>query len=139
MKKGFIMIFIAMLLPLGVASAETPIYLSHSLIGYNASADSVTLNYSLHVENLGDSTFYNLTFFNVPLMIITPEEISLNIGNLEPRGSIDISFSLVTPMLLSEGEFSEQPLFWAGKYFDGNGNPIEFPAVSRSIIPGDVR
>jgi hypothetical protein len=138
MKRGFlpVLIFTALLLPAGTVQAESPIYLSHTLTSYSEGAGSVTLGFLLHVENPGGAPLYNLTLSNVPLAMITQEEVSLHIGDIEAGGSLDIPFSLVTPMLLSQDEFSEQPLFWAGECLDGGGNFIEFPAESHPYWAG---
>jgi hypothetical protein len=138
MKRGFlpVLIFTVLLLPTGMVQAESPIYLSHTLTSYSEGAGSVTLGFLLRVENPGGAPLYNLTLSNVPLAIITQEEVSLYIGDIEAGGSLDIPFNLVTPMFFSQDEFSEQPLFWAGEYLDGGGNLFEFPAESRPVPEG---
>jgi len=131
--KRFILIFFSIVwfLSVGLAWAESPVHLTHSITGYKADAENVTLNYSLYVENPGDTPVQGLILSHVPLPFVTKEEVFLNIGDLEAHGTRDITFTLITPMLLSQEEFSAHPLFWAGTYTDGSGNTIEFPAESR--------
>ncbi len=138
MKRVFLqgIFFAVLLLPAGAVQAESPIYLSHTLTSFTAGADSVTLGFSLHVVNPSGAPLYNLTLSNVPLTIITLEEVSLPIGYIEAGGSVDITFSVVTPMLLGQDDFSRQPLFWTGEYKDGGGNLIEFPAESLPASAG---
>ncbi len=137
-KRAFstVIIFAVLLLPAGVVQAESPIYLSHTLTSFTAGAGSVTLGFSLHVVNPSGAPLYNLTLSKVPLTIVTLKEVSLDIGYIEAGGSLDITFSVVTPMLLGQDEFSRQPLFWAGEYKDGGGNLIKFPAESRPASEG---
>ncbi len=120
----------------GMAWAEPPVYLSHTLTGYTEGVDTVTLDYVLHVENMGAGAVYNLVLSHVPLMIIAEPDVSLGIGTIEANGAVDVTFTIVTPLLLSQEEFMELPLFWAGEGEDANYNFIEFPAESLSIING---
>ncbi len=137
MKKVFVFVLaMAFLLPAGRALAESPVFLSHTITGYTEGVDSVTLDYVLHVENMGAAPLYNLTLSHVPLMLISQDEILLNIGTVDALGALDVPLSLVTPMLLSQEEFLELPLFWAGEGQDANNAFIEFPAESLSIING---
>lgn len=137
MKRLLLTIVTSLLLTFGAASAQSPIYLEHTLSSYSHGADTVTLEFSLNVENTGDTPLYNITLSNVPLMIFSAEDVSLNIGDLGPQESVGLSFSLTTPMLfLSEEKFLRYPLFWAGEGMDGSGNFIEFPATSHTIERG---
>ncbi len=131
MRKGFItLLFLGWLIPAGMAWAESPVLVSHTLTSYNKGADSVVLNFTLTVKNSGTSSISNLTLSYVPLMIISKDQATLNIGNIDPQAEIKVPFALTTPMLLDQNMFSQQPLFWAGKFTDGKGNLIEFPAQS---------
>lgn len=131
MRKGLIMLFVlAWLIPAGMAWAESPVVVSHTLTGYNKGADSVVLNYTLAIKNAGTSSISNLTLSYVPLMIVSKDQITLNIGTLAPQAEIKVPFTITTPMLLDQNVFSQQTLFWAGKYTDNNGAVIEFPAQS---------
>ena len=131
MKKVFVFVLaMAFLLPAGRALAESPVLLSHTITGYTEGVDTVTLDVVLHVENPGAAPLYNLTLSHVPLMIISQDEILLSIGTVEALGALDVPLTVVTPMLLSQEEFSELPLFWAGEGEDANSNFIEFPADS---------
>lgn len=131
MKSRFAaLVFLVLLMTAGMAWAESPILVSHTLTGYSMGSDSVILNYTLNVKNSGESSVHNVTLTQVPLFIITRDRVTLNIGSLEPQGEMQIPFTFITPMLLNQSEISAQPLFWAGEYIDNNGNLIEFPARS---------
>jgi hypothetical protein len=131
MKKVFVFVLaMAFLLPAGRALAESPVLLSHTITGYTQGADTVTLDVVLHVENPGAAPLYNLTLSHVPLMVISEDEILLNIGTVDALGALDVPLTIVTPMLLSHEEFLELPLFWAGEGQDADNNFIEFPADS---------
>ncbi len=137
-KLLVMLIFVFMLIPAGMARAESPIYLSHTLINYAENADSVTINFVLHVKNPGNAPLYNVTLSYVPLLLMTQGEVLLSIGDIEAGGSLDIPFTLTTPMLLSQDEFLRQIFFWAGEGLDEDGNLLEFPAESRSVPTGGV-
>ncbi len=138
MKRKFLalLIFSVLLLLGGMARAESPLYLSHTLTSSTEGADSVTLDFVLHIKNTGSAPLYNLTLSYVPLVIMTPEEVSLHIGDIEAGGSRDVPFTLVTPILISQDEFFRHPLFWAGECLDAGGNPVEFPAESHTVPTG---
>ncbi|MCM2357206.1 MAG: hypothetical protein NDI77_03590 [Geobacteraceae bacterium] len=123
-------VFLGLLISAGMASAESPILVTHTLTGYSMGSDSVVLSYILKVKNPGYSNVSNLTLAQVPLFMIGTDRITLSIESLEPLGETQIPFSIVTPMLLDQAAFSERPLFWAGEYTDGNGDLLEFPASS---------
>lgn len=131
MKKSFIaLLILGWLMPAGVAWAESPVLLSHTLTGYSKGDDSVVLNYTLTVKNQGNSSISSLTLTYVPLMIINKDQITLNIANVDPQAEVQIPFTITTPMFLDQTVFSQQPFFWAGTCTDTSGNLIEFPARS---------
>jgi len=130
MKRLAVLLFLVWLIPAGMVWAESPVVVSHVMTGYDRGAESVVLNYTLTVKNSGNSGLTNLTLSHVPLFIISKDRATLNIGNLGPQAEIQVSFTLTTPMLLSESEFKSQPIFWAGECMDASGNFIEFPAKS---------
>lgn len=131
MRKRFLaLLLLGWLIPVSLAWAESPVLVSHTLTGYSMGADSVVLNYTLTIKNSGTSSISNLTLSYVPLMIISKDQITLNIGNLDPQAEIKVSFTVTTPMLLDQAVFSRQTLFWAGKYTDSNDAVIKFPVRS---------
>jgi hypothetical protein len=115
----------------GMALNESPVYVSHAFTGFTEGAGTVTVNFTLHVENYG-APLYNVTLSNVSLFI-PAEEVTLNLGNIGASGTLDVSFSLVSPSPLpvTVDELARLPLFWAGEGTDANGNFIEFPAESQ--------
>ena len=105
---------------------------SHACTGYTEGTDTVTINFTLHVENYGSATLYNVTLSNVSLFIPS-DEVKLYLGDIGAFGTLDVSFSLVSPSPLpvTVDEFVRLPLFWAGEGADAGGNFIEFPAESQ--------
>jgi len=110
---------------------ESPVNVSHTLTGYTEGPETVTVNFILHVENYGSAPLYNVTLSNVSLFIPSGE-VNLYLGNIGASGTLDVSFSLVSPSPLpvTVDELSRLPLFWAGEGTDADGNFIEFPAES---------
>lgn len=129
-KRFLTLLFLGWLIPAGMAWAESPVSVSHTLTGYSKGADSVVLNYTLTVKNSGTSPVSNLVLIYAPLAISNTSAITLNIGNLDPQKEIQVPFILTTPLILDQNKFSEQPLFWAGECTDSNGGLMEFPARS---------
>jgi len=115
----------------GAAWAESPVSVSHALTGYTLGADTVTLTYNLAVKNVTASSISNVALSYVPLLIISQDQITLNIATLDPQIEVQIPFTVTTLMLFSEAEFRNQPLFWAGTCTDSNGDLIEFPSRSK--------
>jgi hypothetical protein len=135
MKKVLLLLLIisfASLPSTGMALNESPIHVSHAFTGYTEGADTVTMNFTLHVENYGSAPLRNLTLSNVSLFIPS-KELKLYLGDLGAFGTLDVSFSLVSPAPLpvTVDDFVRLPLFWAGEGADAGGNFIEFPAESQ--------
>ena len=135
MKKllAVLLLFIsfAFLPSAAMALNESPVYVSHTFTGHTEGTDTVTANFILHVENYGSTPLYNVTLSNVSLFIPSGE-VNLYLGNIGASGTLDVSFSLVSPSPLpvTVDELSRLPLFWAGEGTDADGNFIEFPAES---------
>lgn len=135
--------FLLMSLPV-VTSAranppDSPILLSHTLATYIVATNSVTLNYVLHLENIGGETITFLTLRYVPLNLISENEILLEIGSLDPNTNKDIIFSIITPMMLDKDQIEERPFFWAAQGYDSISNFIEFPVVSQPTVEGGMQ
>jgi hypothetical protein len=130
-------IVLAMNLFAGVTHAAGPkLALDHTLTGYSKGATTVTLDYSLHIVNPGDTPLANLSLSLVPLPPLISQRTTVNVGYLGPHQSTYVSLQIVTPALLDADRFSRNPLSWAGKYLDVEGKQIEFPVQSK---PGGAR
>jgi len=135
MKKILVLLLIityACLPSMAMALNESPVHLSHAVTGYTVGTDTVTVNFTLHLENYGSSPLHNLTLSHVSLFIPS-EEVKLYLGDIGASGTLDVSFSLVSPSPLPVpvNELARLPLFWAGEGADAGGNFIEFPAESQ--------
>jgi len=128
----FLVISFASLPSMAMALNESPVHLSHAVTGYTVGTDTVTVNFTLHVENYGSAPLYNVTLSSVSLFIPS-EEVKLYVGDIVASGTIDVSFSLVSPSPLpvTVDKLATLPLFWAGECTGAGGNFIEFPAESQ--------
>jgi hypothetical protein len=121
-------------------AVETPILMHHSLTGYNKlsgnnkhkGSKEITLDYSLHVENPGDTALDDLSLSLVLRPPFVAKKTIVNIGYLGPHQSADIKLRIATPMSLDPEKFARKPLSWAGKCLDAEGKLLEFPVKSRS-------
>ncbi len=121
MKKGTFLTFICLILilqPIFIASGESPLFLQHRLTGYLPSEEGATLDYNLLIENVSDSSIYNLIVSNISLLFTTSENVTLTIGDLSGHETREITFQLKTPLKLTEDRFSQQLLYWIGQYQD---------------------
>ena len=128
MRKRKVLIFFCLILiiqPVFVASGESPLLLQHELTGYIPGEDGVSLDYNLLIENMIDSSVYNLTIRNISLLIKGSENLTLIIGDLSGHEIREINFRLHTPMMLTEDKFSQQSLSWIVEYGDENEFPHE--------------
>ena len=128
MRKRKVLIFFCLILiiqPVFVASGESPLLLQHELTGYIPGEDGVSLDYNLLIENMIDSSVYNLTIRNISLLIKGSENLTLIIGDLSGHEIREINFRLHTPMMLTEDKFSQQSLSWIVEYGDENELPHE--------------
>jgi hypothetical protein len=134
MKRFVVLSLLVVVMLSGVVqAAESPVSLSHSLTSSLKGDDSVTLNFVLHIENMSDTPLNKLKLEHVPLIVFATEEIILKVERIEANGTIDIPFTIITSMTISEEEILKQPLFWAGEGMNANNNFIEFPAESHFI------
>ena len=117
-------------------AAESPVILSHILTGYNKGSTTTTIDYSLHIANPGNTTLDDLTLSLVPVPPLVAKRIIVNVGYLGPHQSTDVTLQIATPAQLDSERLSRTPLFWAGKFIDVEGKPVEFPAKSK---PGGAK
>ena len=135
MKKRFAaLLLLGWLIPASMAWAESPVVATHTMTGYSLGADSVTLSYTLNVKSTGTGCVSNVTVSYIPFMIVSTEQITLNIAALASQAEVRVPFTVTMPMLLEESIF-RSPLFWAGSCTDSSGRLIEFPAHS---VEGEV-
>jgi len=121
-------------------AAEPPVILRHTLTGYNKVEEqkknkgpaAITLDYSLHVENPGDTPLSDLSLSLVPRSPLVSKKTIVAVGYLGPHQSSDIKLKVVTKMAFDPDKFSQKPLLWAGKCLDAEGKLIEFPVKSRA-------
>jgi hypothetical protein len=133
MKKSFTGFLIALTINvLGVfACAEgPPVILTHTLTGYSKGPTAVTLEYSMHVVNPGETAIGDLSLSLVPRLPFLTTRTTVNVSYLAPKQSTDLTVKLVTPLLLNQEQFSRSPLFWAGECLDAEGKLVEFPVKS---------
>jgi hypothetical protein len=131
MKRFVVISLLIVVMLSGVSyAAESPVALNHTLASSLKDADSITLNFVLHIKNLGATPLYKLKLEYVPLIVFATEEIILKVERIEANGTIDIPFAIITSMTISEEGIIKQPLFWAGEGMDANNNFLEFPAES---------
>jgi hypothetical protein len=134
---AFFILSAALLHSAGLAcAANSPVIVTQTLTSYSAGGNLAALNYSIHVINPGDTPLANLTLSYVPLPSSPKGRAVLNVGNLGPHQSADLSLQLQAPARLGKDASSLKPLYWNGKYQDTQGQTIEFPAAS---IPGGVK
>lgn len=124
LASAFLLLFV------GMAWADAPLLLSHTLKGSSKGPDSVTWNFALHVINNGDTPVRDLALSYVPLLVMARDEVNLNISEIAGHGETDVPFELTVPVFVEEREVSTQPFHWAGNYLDDQGKPVEFPAES---------
>jgi hypothetical protein len=124
------------LIPSLVLAARAQVVLDQTLTGYSKVPGAATVNYSLHLTNVGEAPITELTLTLVPQPPAGTKKVTLNLDYLAPHDGIFIPVQLVTPTLLDQEKFSRMPLFWQGKYLDAGGKAVEIPVVSK---PGGAR
>lgn len=115
----------------GLARAAAPhVIVTHVLTGSSNEGNKTTLNFTVHVVNMGNAPITSLTLSLVPLPPLTPGQTTLNVSILGTHQSVDIPLQVTVPAFLNADKISHRPLFWAGKCVDAQGTPVEFPATS---------
>lgn len=133
MKKSFTGFLIALtinVLAVFACAAGPPVILTHTLTEYSKGPRAVTLVYSLHLANPGETPLSDLSLTLVPRPPFVTTRTTVNVTSLGPTQSADIEVKLVTPLLLDQEQFSRRPLSWAGKCLDAAGKLVEFPVKS---------
>jgi hypothetical protein len=134
MKKSFTGFLIALTITIFAhvaGAADPPVIVTHTLTGYSKGPSSVTLEYSLHVVNPGETPLADLTLSLVPRPPFVTTRTTVTVGFLGPKQSADMPMKLVTPLLLEKDHFSQKTLPWAGKGLNAEGKRVEFPVKSR--------
>jgi hypothetical protein len=124
-----------------MASAAPPtVLMTHNLIGSSEGDKTVTLSFTVHVKNTGDSPISNLTLSFVPRPPFMPGNAILKIDSLGPHQRTDLPLQLTMPALVNaEEHHSKRRLFFAGKCLDSQGQQIEFPVTSHFRLQGGVK
>ncbi len=133
MKKRFAaLLLLGWLIPAGMAWAEPPVSVSHTLTSYTMGTDTVTASYTLNVKNSSTGSISNLILSLVPFPVISQDQVTLNITTLEPQAEVQIPFTLTTPMLLDQSMLTMLPMSWdcEGTLVDMGPIPIQFPVGS---------
>ena len=133
---GFLIALTMNLLAVFACAAEPPVIVTHTLTNYSEGPSSLTLDYSLHVENTGDTPLTDLSLSLVPRPPFVATTTVVDVGSLAPKQSTDVTVSLVSRFLLGEDHFQRLPLSWAGECLNAGGKLLEFPVKSR---PGGAR
>ena len=123
-------VILLLVCPVMLLAGDLQLFLRHTLISYQQVGDDVIIDYDLIIENTGDASIYNLTLTQVPLLLISTDEVILTIGELPAKGCTEVSFHFIIPMVLDEEEISQNPFFWIGEYQDAGGLPHDFPFKS---------
>lgn len=119
-----------------IVLAEPPIRIKHSVdnylldTAYDTDTTYVMVDISVYIENTGETPLYDLTVSTIPLQIIVEGNITIKKSMLAAHSSMETSFDFITPMFLTQEEFNEQPIFWAGEYRDVKNNIVKFSVIS---------
>jgi len=115
----------------GLACASAPpIIVTHTLTQSSKNGSQTTLNFIVHVVNMGDDPITSLTLSLVPLPPLMPGQATLNVATLGPHQSMDIPLEVTATTSLEANKISHRALFWGGKCIDAQGTPVEFPVTS---------
>ena len=139
MKKSFTGFLIAVTINISAViacAADPPVSMTHDLTGYEKGPKSITLEYSLHLVNTGETPIGDLSLSLVPRLPFVTTSTSFDIGYLAPEQSADVTVKMVTPLSLDREQFSKRALYWAGECLDAEGKLVEFPLKSR---PGGAK
>jgi hypothetical protein len=133
MKNAMAALFMLMSICLisGLAcAAAAPVIVTHMLTGSSKEGTITTLNFTVHVVNMGNDPITSLTLSLVPLPPLTSGQTTLNFATLGPHKSMDIPLQVTAPAFINTDKISRRPLVWAGKCVDAQGTPVDFPATS---------
>lgn len=129
-KRFFALLLIGWLMPASMAWAQSPVVVSHTLTSYTMGTDSVTLEYNLNLRNIGESSLSDVILSHIPLLIISTEDLHLNVASLDPQMNVQVPFTLTIPMLLEESTITDMPLFWDCEGISTGGARVPFSLLS---------
>lgn len=141
---GFLLVLTINLFAGVVFAAESPVILSHSITGFNKveghnknkGSAEITFNYTLHVENPGETPLGDLSLSLVSRPPLVSKKTTVRVDYLGPHQSADIQLKVVTREVPDPDKFVQKTLSWAGKCLDADGKQVEFPVKSR---PGGAK
>lgn len=113
-------------------AASAPLVLAHTLTGYRKGDTGVTLAYSLHVANKGNSAITEVSLSLVPLPPVVGDRPTVNVGYLGPHEETDLTVQLQTQSSLDEKRSAAARLYWAARYVNAEGKVVEIPLQSRA-------
>jgi hypothetical protein len=139
MKMSICRLFICLaflLAPAWTAALGAPVTLSHELSSTFQGATGLTLNYTLHLENTGESGLTNLKLALVPLPPFSTRDLVLELPFLGAGEAADLELELVTPLEADFEAMTFAQMTFAVKAVDEEGRPVAFRATSFPTLMG---
>ena len=121
----------------GIAGAvDAPVVLTHHLTSSSQGATTLGLDFTIHLENPGNSTLTNLDLTFIPFPPFTARGLVLRLDKVGPHQGADLALHLETRAQNGADQIQKMPLRFIGKYVAADGTPCEFPVTS---YPQEVR
>jgi hypothetical protein len=132
------MLLALLLAPVVVQAVELPVTVSHELTSTFQGADSLTLNYTVHLANAGESGLTELSLSLVPLPPFTTRDLVLKLAYLGAGETADLEAELLAGQEPDVDAMALAQMTFSIKGTDDEGHPVSFRVTSFPTLMGGV-
>jgi hypothetical protein len=125
--------------PVMAQAAEQPVTVSHELTSTFQGADSLTLNYTLHLVNTGESGITDLNLSLVTLPPFTTRDLVLKLAFLGAGENADLEAELLAGQEPDVDAMALAQMTFSIKGTDDEGRQVSFRVTSFPTLMGGVR
>jgi hypothetical protein len=142
MKKSLRRLFMVLAFlqfPALAGALEAPVSVSHELTSTFQGTTGLSLNYTVHLKNTGESALTDLVLSLVPRPPFITRERVLKLPFLGEGETADLELELLTAQEPDFEAMTFAQLSFAGKGVDAEGHPVEFRLTSFATLMGGTQ
>jgi len=142
MKKSLgrlFMLLAFLLVPAMAAALEPPVTVTHELTSTFQGATALSLNYTVHLENTGESALTNLSLALVPLPPFSSRELVLKLAFLGAGDTADLEAELPAALTQDVEAMTFAQITFAVQASDDEGRPVAFRVTSYPTLMGGAK
>ena len=139
MIRGLLMLLAFFQVPAMATALEAPLTVSHDLTSTFQGATGLVLNYTIHLENTGDSALIDLNLALVPRPPFSTRELALKLAYLGAGETADLEAELLAPPEPDFEAMTFAQMSFAVKATNAEGHPVQLRITSFPTLMGGTK